>query len=320
MEAVTAVCKKFNISATLFHGRGGSVGRGGGPTYLAIQSQPPGSLEGRLRVTEQGEMIEAQFGQPGIAFRTLEVYTTALLKATLKPTAAPSKRWCEIMDQISEIACNKYRGVVHSKEFVKYFRASTPEPELGFLNIGSRPSRRKTDGGIETLRAIPWIFAFTQTRLLLPSWLGVGDALREAEKLGLGAEIRSMYKDWPFFQSTIDLVEMVLSKGDTFIAGRYNQLLVPEENQQLGRDLIDLFSHTVDAILKVSGHKFLQETNATLQHSINARKGYVAPINFLQAEVLYRLRKPGQEVQDPILRDALLITINGIAAGMRNTG
>jgi phosphoenolpyruvate carboxylase len=161
-ENVSVVCKEFDVRTTLFHGRGGSVGRGGGPTYDAILSLAPGSLNGRLRVTEQGEMIEAQFGQPGIALRTLELYTTATLQATLKPPKPPTNEWRALMDTLSTIACRKYRAVVHHTEFVPYFRSSTPVGELGHLNIGSRPAKRKTDGGIETLRAIPWIFSFTQ--------------------------------------------------------------------------------------------------------------------------------------------------------------
>lgn len=317
-ELVTVVCKEYNIKPTLFHGRGGSVGRGGGPMYWAIQSLAPGSLDGRLRVTEQGEMIEAQFGQPGIALRTLELYATATLKATLQPPLPPPPKWREIMDKLSEIACKTYRDVVHNPAFIPYFRSSTPVNELAYLNIGSRPSKRKTDGGIESLRAIPWIFSFTQTRLLLPSWLGVGAALDEGMKCGWKDDLVAMYTTWPFFQSTLDLVDMVLSKAEPTIANRYNELLVPPEYQSMGKDLIALYHKTVDSVLQLSNHKVLQETNPILLHSINLRKSFVNPINLIQAEVLSRLRK--NEEVDPILMDAFIITINGIAAGMRNTG
>jgi len=319
-ELVTTVCKEFNIKGTLFHGRGGSVGRGGGPMYVAIQSLAPGSLEGRLRVTEQGEMIEAQFGQPGIAVRTLELYTTATLKATLQPPLPPKPKWREIMDSLSEIACKTYRDVVHNENFIPYFRSSTPINELGYLNIGSRPSKRKTDGGIESLRAIPWIFSFTQTRLLLPAWLGVGTALEFGLQNGFKNDFAEMYRDWPFFQSTIDLVDMVLSKAEPTIASRYNELLVPPQYQAIGKELIELYHNSVKTVLQISNHKVLQEKNPVLLTSINLRKGFVNPINFIQAEVLARLRKTSEAERDPILMDAFIITINGIAAGMRNTG
>jgi phosphoenolpyruvate carboxylase len=319
-EELLEACKAAGVKLTLFHGRGGSIGRGGGPSYLAIQSQPPGTLDGRLRVTEQGEMIQAQFGLPGIAFRTLEVYTTATLKATLVPPAHPAPKWREIMDKMAQTACNVYRQVIRGKaEFVEYFRASTPVGELSLLNIGSRPSRRSVQGGVESLRAIPWIFAFTQTRLLLPSWLGVGEALEEAVG-SYAAEIEEMYRGWPFFQTTLDLIEMVLSKGDPSIAARYNDLLLPKEHQPLGHDLIQRFRNTVKVVLATTGHEVLQEANPSLLSSIQLRTSFVDPINLIQAELLKRLRALNEGEDDSLLRDALLITINGIAAGMRNTG
>src|SRR5688500_14581304 len=180
-ESIVDVCRDAGVELTLFHGRGGSIGRGGGPTYMAIQSQPPGSIAGRLRVTEQGEMIQAQFGLPDIAVRTLEVYTTATLHATLARTPEPAAEWRAVMDRLAATAQRVYREVVYEHpDFVEYFRAATPEVELGAVPIGSRPARREQQGGVESLRAIPWVFAWTQTRLLLPSWLGAGEALLEA--------------------------------------------------------------------------------------------------------------------------------------------
>lgn len=228
------------------------------------------------------------------------------------------------MDHLAENACQVYRQVVReTPNFVRYFQSSTPQAELGLLNIGSRPSKRSLQGGIESLRAIPWIFAFTQTRLVLPSWLGVGDALREGINKGWEDEIKTMYREWPFFQAIIDLVEMVLSKADGEIAARYNDLLVAPEDQPLGRELIAKYNKTVQEVLFVTGHKALQESNSVLQQSINIRKGYVNPINLIQAEVLRRLRaaqNSGGNQDNSILLDTLVITINGIAAGMRNTG
>jgi phosphoenolpyruvate carboxylase len=318
-EEVTAACRENDVRITLFHGRGGTVGRGGGPTYLAILSQPPGSIEGTIRVTIQGEMIQAKFGFPGIALRTLELYTTATLRATLVPPQAPLEQWRKIMEEMSDVSCNAYRGVVRDKEeFVRYFRYATPETEFGSLNIGSRPARRRQNGGIETLRAIPWIFAWTQTRLMLPSWLGVGEALNKAIEQNLDNDLIEMYRNWPFFQSTIDLIEMVLAKAEPSIAARYDSLLVPEELQPFGEELRERFSLALRSVLKVSGHKILLEVNEVLRRSIEVRNPYVDPINLTQIEILRRLRSGKEE--DPRLHDALLITINGIAAGMRNTG
>src|SRR5438094_895364 len=208
-EDIVATCREHGVALTLFHGRGGSVGRGGGPTYLAIQSQPPGSIDGTLRVTEQGEMIQAKFGLPDIAVRTMEVYTTATVEATLKPPLAPDPRWRSAMDRAATEARDAYRRIVREHpRFVEYFRSATPEPELRAINIGSRPARRpspsSTGGaqdGIESLRAIPWQFAWTQTRLLLASWLGVEAALGEAAARGSEPPLDAMYDGWPFSRS-----------------------------------------------------------------------------------------------------------------------
>ena len=237
-EEVVRACTESGIEVTLFHGRGGSVGRGGGPTYLAIQSQPPGSVGGRLRVTEQGEMIQAKFGLPGLALRTLEIYTSATLEATLTPPAPALDGWRERMEALANTSRELYRRVVYDEPgFIPYFRAATPEQEFEELTIGSRPARRRTGGGVESLRAIPWVFAWTQTRLLLPSWLGVGEALGAAIERGELDELRRMYRDWPFFRSTLDLIEMVLAKADARIAAHYERQLVPADLAGFGADL-----------------------------------------------------------------------------------
>ncbi|CAN6478408.1 unnamed protein product [Victoria cruziana] len=252
-EDVVAACGEYGIKVTLFHGRGGSVGRGGGPTYLAIQSQPPGSVMGTLRSTEQGEMVQAKFGLPQTAVRQLEIYTTAVLLATLRPPLPPrEEKWRNLMEEISRISCQHYRSTVYeNKEFLSYFQEATPQAELGFLNIGSRPTRRKASTGIDHLRAIPWVFAWTQTR------------------------------------------------------------------QELGAQLRKELYRTGKHILVVTGHEKLSENNRSLQRLIESRFPYLNPINMLQVEILRRLR---QDDDNNKLRDALLITINGIAAGMRNTG
>ncbi|CAM6092718.1 unnamed protein product [Calypogeia fissa] len=318
-EAVVTACQEFNVKVTLFHGRGGSVGRGGGPMYLAIQSQPPGSVMGSLRVTEQGEMVQAKFGLAQTSVRQLEIYTTAVLLATLHPPDPPrSANWRNIMEHISEVSCQHYRSTVFQNEhFLQYFHEATPEAELGNLNIGSRPARRKKTGGVQQLRAIPWIFAWTQTRFVLPAWLGVGAGLQAAFATGNKDELQAMYREWPFFQSTIDLIEMILAKADIPIAKHYDEVLVGPERQHLGVELREAFFKTESSVLEVSGHHKLSENNKTLRRLIESRLAFLNPINMLQVEVLRRLRR---DENNPKLRDALLITINGIAAGMRNTG
>ncbi|XP_024542619.1 phosphoenolpyruvate carboxylase 4 [Selaginella moellendorffii] len=318
-EDVVAACKDYGIKLTLFHGRGGSVGRGGGPMYLAIQSQPPGSVIGTLRITEQGEMVQAKFGLPQTALRELEIYTTAVLLATLNPPDSPRVScWRTVMEQISDVSRQHYRNVVYeNKEFLHYFQEATPESELGNLNIGSRPTRRKKSGGIGQLRAIPWIFAWTQSRFVLPAWLGVGKGLEAVISQGYIQELQAMYREWPFFQSTIDLIEMGLAKADTAIAKHYDDWLVNPARQTLGQELRDEFHKTERCVLEVSGHHRLAENNKTLRRLIESRLPYLTPLNMLQVEVLRRLR---QDQGNQRLRDALLISINGIAAGMRNTG
>jgi phosphoenolpyruvate carboxylase len=318
-EAIVEVCREAGVELTLFHGRGGSISRGGGPTYLSIQSQPPGSVGGRLRVTEQGEMIQAQFGLPDIAARTLELYTTATLGATLALPPAPETRWREAMDRLSTTARKTYRDVVYEdRRFIEYFRTATPEVELGSLPIGSRPTRRVADGGVDSLRAIPWVFAWTQTRLLLPSWLGTGEALAAALDRGELALLREMYAGWPFFRSTVDLIAMVLAESDARIAAEYDRRLVPEDLQDLGADLRRRLDETITAVLRATGKERLLTENVVLRRSIEVRNPYVYPINLVQIELLRRLRESGEP--DPQISKAFMVTVNGIAAGMRNTG
>ncbi|KAL1317841.1 hypothetical protein HN51_070041 [Arachis hypogaea] len=318
-EDVVAACHEYGIKVTLFHGRGGTIGRGGGPTYLAIQSQPPGSVMGTLRSTEQGEMIQAKFGLPDTAIRQLEIYTTAVLLATLRPPLPPrEEKWRSLMEDISKISCQSYRSVVYENpEFLSYFNEATPQAELGFLNIGSRPARRKSTTGIGHLRAIPWVFAWTQTRFVLPAWLGVGAGLQGACEKGHTEELKAMYKEWPFFQSTIDLIEMILGKTDIYITKHYDDVLVSEKRKDLGRQLRNELVTTGKFILVISGHGKIQQNNRILRRLIESRLPFLNPMNMLQVEILKRLRSDDDNTK---ARDALLITINGIAAGMRNTG
>jgi len=318
-EEIVEICHREEVELTLFHGRGGSVGRGGGPTYRAIESQPPGSVDGRLRVTVQGEMIQAEFGMVGIALRTLEIYTTATLDATLTPADDPGEQWRTLMEQMSAAAAHGYRKVVYERpEFLEYFRCATPEVELGELNIGSRPSRRGggSTSSVKSLRAIPWQFAWTQNRLLLPSWLGVDSAIQAALEAEEIETVKQMYAGWPFFRSTIDLIEMVLAKAEPQIAAQYDRLLVPERLRPVGQELRRRLAHTVELVKRTTGHQQLLESNGVLRRSIAVRNPYVDPINLVQAEILRRLRTR----RDERLGDVFVVTVNGIAAGMRNTG
>ena len=318
-EGLVSVCRDTGVALTLFHGRGGSISRGGGPMDLVLRSQPPGSIQGRLRATEQGEMIQAQFGLPEIAVRTLEVYTTATLSATLTPPDPPLPHWRDALGRIASDARAAYRRVVYDEpQFVDYFRSATPEVELGRVPIGSRPPRRHDGGGVESLRAIPWVFAWTQTRLMLPSWLGAGEALSAAFSRGEGETLARMYRDWPFFRSTIDLIAIVLAQAEPRIAAEYDRRLVPEPLQGFGEDLRDRLAMAVREILDVTRRRHLLDAYPVLRRSIEVRNPYVDPINLVQIELLRRLRSSGED--DRQLWHAFMITVNGIAAGMRNTG
>lgn len=276
-------------------------------------------LQGTLRSTEQGEMVQAKFGLPQMAVRQLEIYTTAVLLATLRPPLPPrEEKWRNLMEEISKLSCNSYRSTVYENpEFLAYFHEATPQAELGYLNIGSRPTRRKSSVGIGHLRAIPWVFAWTQTRFVLPAWLGVGAGLKGVCERGHTEDLRAMYREWPFFQSTVDLIEMVLGKADIPIAKHYDEVLVSPSRQELGAQLRGELVTTGGYVLLVTGHEKLSENNRSLRRLIESRLPYLNPMNMLQVEILKRLRHDDDNNK---LRDALLITINGIAAGMRNTG
>lgn len=277
------------------------------------------TYQGTLRSTEQGEMVQAKFGQAQMAVRQLEIYTTAVLLATLRPPLPPRElKWRNLMEDISNISCNSYRSTVYENpEFLPYFQEATPQAELGFLNIGSRPAKRKNTVGIGHLRAIPWIFAWTQTRFVLPAWLGVGAGLKVVCEKGHTDDLHAMYEEWPFFQSTVDLIEMVLGKADASIVKHYDEVLVSKSRQGLGAELRGELLTTEKYVLKITGHEKLSDNNRTLQRIIESRLPFLNSMNMLQVEILKRLRQDNENKQ---LRDALLITINGIAAGMRNTG
>lgn len=325
-EAMIASAKKHAIDVTFFHGKGGTVGRGGNPAlFRAILAHPPHTINGRFRVTEQGEMITQNFGQVAIAERTLDLFTAGVLAERFEARPEPKKEWREAMQRLSDVSCKAYRKIVREEpRFVPYFRAATPELELSGLNVGSRPAKRNPKGGVESLRAIPWVFAWTQTRLNLPAWLGVGEAFKKELESKTGeVTIKEMYRDWPWFHTLVDLLEMILVKSEERIAANYDtQLVTDKESLALGKELRAKLVESSAAVLAVSGHTELQVNNPVLLKSMAVRNPYVDPLNLIQAELLSRLRSDNKLTQEEqmIVQDALLVTINGVANGMRNSG
>ncbi|WP_336770328.1 phosphoenolpyruvate carboxylase [Pantoea ananatis] len=322
-DALIKTCEKAGVSLTLFHGRGGTIGRGGAPAHAALLSQPPGSLKGGLRVTEQGEMIRFKYGLPEVTIASLSLYTGAILEANLMPPPEPKPEWRSIMNQLSADSCAMYRGYVRENaDFVPYFRSATPEQELGKLPLGSRPAKRRPTGGVESLRAIPWIFAWTQNRLMLPAWLGAGAALQQAMLAGHQDQLEAMCRDWPFFSTRLGMLEMVFSKADLWLAEYYDQRLVDKSLWPLGQQLRDQLDADIKAVLTIANDSHLMADQPWIAESIALRNVYTDPLNVLQAELLHRSRAQEARGDEPDARveQALMVTIAGVAAGMRNTG
>ncbi len=319
-EALVKISEENDIKLVLFHGRGGTIGRGGAPAHQALLSQPPGSLKGGLRVTEQGEMIRFKFGLPKVAIQSLNLYTAAVLEANLLPPPAPKQEWRDLMEQFAEQSCQEYRHFIREEaDFVPYFRSATPEIELGKLALGSRPAKRKPNGGVESLRAIPWIFAWSQNRLMLPAWLGAGTPLKNMLAEGKKDLLREMYQNWPFFHTRLQMFEMVFLKADEELTKFYEERLVPKELWPLGARLRENLQLTRETVLElIPDHKLMQD-QPWIKESISLRNHHVDPLNLLQAELLSRYRKEDEEVC-PVIDQALMVTIAGIAAGLRNTG
>ena len=320
-EALVAIADEFDVSLTLFHGRGGTIGRGGLPAHAAIYSQPPGSLDGGFRVTEQGETIRYKFGMPKLAKRSLGIYASAIIEAMLFPPPAPKEEWRELITAMAAQGRDNYRATVrHDKEFVPYFRVATPEQELGKLPLGSRPAKRKPQGGIESLRAIPWIFAWAQTRLVLPSWLGVMRAIDSVKTPENEKVVNEMFSEWPFYRSRLSMLDMVFHKADPRISEAYDERLVPKELKHFGEALRAELKESISSLLAITGDGDIMKNDPQGKESMEIRAGYLQPLHYLQIELLDRIRKAGDDAQNTSLERAMMVTIAGIAIGMRNTG
>jgi phosphoenolpyruvate carboxylase len=318
------VFRQHGVKLQLFHGRGGSVGRGGGPSYEAILAQPPGAVQGRIRLTEQGEVITAKYANPEVGRRNLEVLVAATIEATLlaHTQAQPCAQQHDAMEQLSGEALRAYRSLVYETEgFETYFWESTVISEIAALNVGSRPASRKQTRSTEDLRAIPWVLSWAQCRLMLPGWYGFGTAVERfvapapQERLAL---LQKMYQEWPFFRTLLSNMDMVLAKSDIAIAGRYATLV---SDARLRNDIFGRISaehaRTVATLRQVMGQAGLLDANPLMQRSLRNRLPYIDPLNHLQVELLRRYRGGAN---DEATRSGLHMSINGIAAGLRNSG
>jgi phosphoenolpyruvate carboxylase len=315
---------RHNVRLRLFHGRGGSVGRGGGPSYQAILAQPPGAVNGAIRVTEQGEVIAAKYSNPEVGRRNLETLAAATLEATLIKSSAPAPKpaFTKAMDEISTAAFRAYRTLVYETEgFERFFREATVINEIATLNIGSRPASRSSSSRIEDLRAIPWVFSWAQCRLMLPGWFGFGTAveayLAAHEQQGLKT-LRQMYEAWPFFSTMLSNMDMVLAKSDLRIASRYAELVSDRDlRTQVFACISEEHARCVKAVLAITGQEALLERNPLLARSIRNRFPYIDPLHHIQIELLRRHRSGDQNSR---LVEGIHLSINGIAAGLRNSG
>lgn len=316
-EALIQVCEKENVQLTLFHGRGGTTGRGGAPAEAALLSQPPGSLKTGLRVTEQGEMIRFKLGLPEKAVNTFALYTRAMLKSNLTPPPQPKPEWRNIMDQLSSISADAYRQVVfNTPEFLDYFHSATPINELSKLPLGSRPAKRKSSGGIESLRAIPWSFAWSQNRLMFPAWYGAGKALEQLIENGEQKQLENMCENWPFFSARISLLEMVYAKTDSDLSEVYEDLLAPSALKTIGQSLRSQLQNDISTVLTIGNDDSLLKDLPWLKESLKLRNSYIDPLNLLQVRLLVEDRKEaGADIER-----AMLVTVAGVSAGLRNTG
>ena len=319
-EEIVKLGRKFGVNVTFFHGRGGSPGRGGGPIQATLRSQPPNSVNGKIRITDQGEVIQQKYGYEPIAEYNLCSYIGAVTEATLNPPPIPKSDWRSLIEKMSDISKSSYRkNINQSSEFIKYFKTVTPHKALGKLSIGSRPSKRKNVDNINSLRAIPWVFAWTQIRLMLPAWLGSAEALRYSYIKKFRKTLFDMEKNWPFFYSMLDILDMVIAKADPEISKIYEEFLADEKLKRVGKKLRFQF----DAIKKLNKKITSKEiilSRKQFRTLVVVRSIYSEVLNIIQPIVIYKLKKKQKLNKKKYLNDALLTSIAGISAAMKNTG
>ena len=320
-EKLGNIATKYKIKLTLFHGRGGSVGRGGGPVYAALLSQPPGTVNARTRVTEQGEVIQQKYGSESLAEYSLGTYIGAVLEATLSPPIQPKKEWRNLIDEMSILSSKSYRRYLNNdKNFLRYFDEITPKNIIGKLYIGSRPAKRKQSQDIKNLRAIPWVFAWTQIRLVLPAWLGTTEALQLASRGKNKLILKDMLYRWPFFYEMMDMLDMILTKTNQRVIEYYEECLADKDLKKIGSNLRKSLLSLIDLNKKLIPSHILNQRKE-FRKSILIRDTYAEILNLLQANIMLRLSKKNiDRKQKEILMDAMIVTISGISAAMKNTG
>ena len=319
-EEIIKLGKKFNVNITFFHGRGGSPGRGGGPIQSTLRSQPPNSVNGKIRITDQGEVIQQKYGYEPLAKYNLCSYIGAVAEATLNPPPEPKKNWRSLIEKMAEISKNSYRkNINQSSDFIKYFKTVTPHKALGKLSIGSRPSKRKNVDNIKSLRAIPWVFAWTQIRLMLPAWLGSAEALRYSYIYQFRKTLFDMERNWPFFNSMLDMLDMVITKADPEISKIYEEYLADDSLKRVGKKLRFQFD-VIKKLNKKITPKEIIASRKQFRSSIIIRNIYSEVLNIIQPIVIKKVKNIKNKKDKEYLNDALLTSIAGISAAMKNTG
>ena len=319
-ESIIKLGKKFNVEVSFFHGRGGSPGRGGGPIQATLRSQPPNSVNGKIRITDQGEVIQQKYGYEPLAKYNLCSYIGAVTDATLDPPPVPKKNWRSLISKMSDISKNSYRkNINQSVDFIKYFKTVTPHKALGKLSIGSRPTKRKNVDNIKSLRAIPWVFAWTQIRLMLPAWLGSAEALRYSYIRQFRKTLYDMERNWPFFNSMMDMLDMVISKADPEISKIYEHYLADKSLKRVGKKLRFQFAVIKDLNKKITPKEILN-SRKQFRTTIIVRSIYSEVLNIIQPIAINKLKNKNNAQNKKYLNDALLTSIAGISAAMKNTG